>query len=591
MEQPRMALRRWGQWGLLGLIALMLGPGPLTSTAAPQGPSTVYLPLVTRNYPDSGQWNQEAHDAQRTGYTSIDPLTPWTFLWSWNGPNASGGSSGTHLYDAARQGYTVSGGGAIFVPAVNQGLYALSQSNGQVLWNARPASVWFNATPAYDPLTGSVFAGGSDGRLYKFNASNGSYTSYNAGSPINRGILLVGNYAYAVTDNARLHKVSTGALTAAWVYIPTGTTSPGTGLAYSPSRDAIIFATEDLYVHAVNNSNGTQKWRKKPSPNTAGFPNQWLWYWPVVAEQHGVVFLRMRLEHDTALWGYPSNGHIWPNTNAEARTFLQNNPSHQNLFALDLDDGEKQFTPAVGYGGVEDFINNEAFLTTGPVPVVKVWANGDEVVYSHFRNGQAISYPTNDGRQDSHIGEMVLDTTTIAGYVPGDFRFVRMACNKSCGFTINDPGGYRRSYAHVSDEQTPLTMGGNTLFHAHWGASESARITDRSDARGLSYSNPILTTSNPAVLRRVEPCGGLSPTASHYISTCGLDAYGDGRFWPNPSFWTYWNTWDPPTTSAAASAYSDGMRPRYTYVTGNLIVVEGNGGELMVFRHSGAVTP
>ncbi len=618
MHQPKILGTPW-RWGLLGAMTLAVVLGPNPSAAAPQAGSTLYLPLVLRNSPNgsqSGQWTQEAHDAQRTGYTTIDPLTPWTFLWTFNGPNSSGGVSCNnnptqgHCYDAPRQAYTVAGGSAIYAPAGNQGVYALAQSDGHVQWNARPASVSFNATPAYDPLTGFVFAGGSDGRLYKFNTSNGSYTNYNAGNAINRGILLVGSYAYAVTDNARLHKVSTSALTAAWVYTATGATTTGTGLAYSASRDAILFATEDLFVHAVNNNNGTQKWRVKPSPNTAGSPNEWLWYWPVIAEQHGVVFLRMRLDHNTGLWGYPSAKNIWPNSNLAAQTYLSTTtPSQQNLFALNLDTGAKKFIPAVGYGGVEDLkpagFNGIScsgqpmcpFLTTGPVPVVKVWANGDEVAYIHFRNGQALNatYSDHDGRKDSHMGEMVLDNTTIANYAAGYMRFVLMACNVSasdpnigCGFTGPT---YRRSYTHITDEQGALSMAGNTIFHAHWGASESARITDRSDALGLSYSNPIQSTSNPAVLRRVAPCGGLSPTAAHYISACGLNAYGDSRYWPNPGFWTYWNTWDPPTTSAAASAYSDGMRPRYTYVTGNLIVVEGNGGELMVFRHSGTVTP
>src|SRR5207237_644642 len=37
----------------------------------------------------------------------------------------------------------------------------------------------------------------------------------------------------------------------------------------------------------------------------------------------------------------------------------------------------------------------------------------------------------------------------------------------------------------------------------------------------------------------------------------------------------------------ASSAYSQGILPRYTYVSDGLIVVEGNGGDLFVMKHSG----
>src|SRR5690349_24227249 len=35
--------------------------------------------------------------------------------------------------------------------------------------------------------------------------------------------------------------------------------------SYSPSRDVLIFATGDLYVHAVNNADGTVKWHVRPT--------------------------------------------------------------------------------------------------------------------------------------------------------------------------------------------------------------------------------------------------------------------------------------------------------------------------------------
>jgi hypothetical protein len=59
----------------------------------------------------------------------------------------------------------------------------------------------------------------------------------------------------------------------------------------------------------------------------------------------------------------------------------------------------------------------------------------------------------------------------------------------------------------------------------------------------------------------------------------------DGRYVDGPGWWTYANVLDPPTPRR--DAYSEGILPRYTCVASGLIIVQGNGGELFVLRHSG----
>lgn len=203
-------------------------------------------------------------------------------------------------------------------------------------------------------------------------------------------------------------------------------------------------------------------------------------------------------------------------------------------------------------------------LQSGPVPVVKVNGDGSEVAYISFRSGRG-NPP--DGRWDSHMGEMVLDSTTIAGLAAGDLRFV----------------DFPNSYVHITDEQTPFTMAGSTLFHAHWGASESVKILDRSAGKGLCQDTPITVQAHPVVIRREQTCGNKDMT-THW-TTCGLSLYGDGRYWNGPGFWVYWNVMDPPTPTGGS--YSEGLQPRYTYVSDGLIIVEGNGGDLLVLHHSG----
>lgn len=577
---------RQTDWLIRGALIAAVGVTFFHGETLAQSTHGLFLPSVSRSYVSgsgtpqpplvplgSEEWSQEAHDAQRTGYSPITPKTPWTLLYTFNASDSQGGSSCPnndptkgHCYNAAREAHTVTGGGALFVPAGQRGLFALNARTGAVRWQLTQGT--FNSTPAY--ASGFVYAGSAEGRLYRIDVNSGTSTSYNAGSPLNRAVLVAGDAVFALAENGQLHKVNASSMSQVWVYNAQSSTTDGTGLAYSASRDILIFGTNDLYVHAVNNNNGTQKWRVKPSPNTPGFPNQFLYYWPVVAEQNGVVFMRMRLDHNAGLWGFPS-----VSTNAAARSFLVANPDKQNLFALNLDNGSKKFVPAVGYGGTEDTVVGAQtcsqsacpYLVTGPVPVVKIWPDGTEVAYIPFRNNQGNG---SDARWDSHLGEMVLNDSSLNGYDAGDLRFVQM-------------GSANSSYIFITDEQNPLTMAGNAVFHAHWGASEGVLISDRSSSKGASESNPISTSTLPVVVRRLVACG--SPNTTTHYTSCGMNLYGDTRYWSAPGFWTYWNTWDPP--SPVSSGYSDGMRPRYTYVSADLLVVEGNGGDLMIFRHSG----
>jgi len=107
--------------------------------------------------PISPEWHQDAHDAQRTGYVPVNPDTPWTFRWAFNGAGASGGTSG-HIYNAPREARTVCGGGNVYIPAGGLGLYAKRLTDGNEQWRFTASTV--NAAPAYDPTSGMLFAGG-----------------------------------------------------------------------------------------------------------------------------------------------------------------------------------------------------------------------------------------------------------------------------------------------------------------------------------------------------------------------------------------------------------------------------------------------
>jgi hypothetical protein len=505
------------------------------------------------------EWHQDAHDPARTGYTQEEPSQPWRLLWTWNGPDPQG-TAGDHFYDAPSEARSVTGGCCVFVPAGEQGLFALQKQDGHPIWNFAPTS--FNAAPAFDPENNYLYAGGGNGVLYKLDPRSGAITGeYQANTPLNKALLLADDYVYAIASNGDLHKVSMETMTPIWVY--SASSKASTPAAYSARYGLVIYATADLQVHAVDIHKGFARWKNKPSPHEpSGSTPTFEGYWPVVADSTGIVFVRINLGM-SALWSGPLENNIYPESNRATRQHLEENPQLQNLFALSLDDGLPAFIPAVGFGGVERTENSSKELAGGPIPVVRRLEDGSEVAYSFFRNGQ--SKPP-DGRWDSHIGEMVLDDQSIQGMEAGDLRFIR----------------FENSYTHITDEQCPLTMAGETIFHAHWGASESVRIQDRSMELGRAYSIPIPSQAHPVVIRRMQACTSYDPL-SHWTS-CDLSLYSDGRTWKGPGWWVYWDMLDPPTPPGRA--YSEGHLPRYTYVSDGLVIVSGNGGELMVFRHS-----
>jgi outer membrane protein assembly factor BamB len=514
------------------------------------------------------EWTQDAHDARRTGCTAEEPAPPWTLAWTWNGPDASGGTGG-HAYHqptpyAPWEARTCTGGAHVYVPAHENGLYALRKSDGTVAWRLSTAAV--NVTPAYDPATKSVLAGSDAGTLYRLNAGTGATLgTYAAGAKIVKSVMVVGGYAYVLTAPGALHKVAIATMKAAWTY-PAGS-APHTMPAYSPSRQAVVFCTADLHVHAVSDADGAPKWKVKPSTLAPGPFVEFQGGWPVIAEEHGLVFVRMMIgDVGAVLWSGGGPKSKWPPTNAAIRARLQSNPGLQNLFALSLDTGAEAFVPAVGPAGVEDLLNGQPRLRVHSLPVVRV-VDGKEVAYSQWRNGDTRD-PGWDARWDSHLGEMALD-----GAAAGDLRFVK--------FEEHD------HWVRITDEACPLTMAGDTIFHAHWDASEAVRITDRSAGLGATRANPIQTRKHPSVVRHVAAAGARKDATTHWSET-GMKLV-DGRWKAAPGWWVYWNVLDPPTPDR--SAYSEGILPRYTYVSDGLVIVEGNGGDLFVLRHAGTPLP
>jgi hypothetical protein len=150
----------------------------------------------------------------------------------------------------------------------------------------------------------------------------------------------------------------------------------------------------------------------------------------------------------------------------------------------------------IGHGGYGD----GDYLPMGPQPVVARDAVA-EVVYTVGRGAQGV-----DGRWDSALVEMVLDSSTVGGMSGGEIRWIQYG---SYGW---DGAGFAMP---PTDEQPNVMMAGNQLLGGHWALGLGVRIADRSDPLG-SYATPIVSEPLPHLASQTGASAGAFD-ASHYV--------------------------------------------------------------------------
>jgi len=156
----------------------------------------------------------------------------------------------------------------------------------------------------------------------------------------------------------------------------------------------------------------------------------------------------------------------------------------------------------------------------GPQPALKKLPNGKQVVWMPIRGGLLEMTPGN--YTDSHLGEMVLDNSTVTGLQAGDIRWMN---NDSPEFGTRFP----------SDEPPNPTIAGNYFFGGHWEAGLAREVTDRSDNRG-SFDNPILTRALPHLVTSQDDPECPFNNRTHYCPNRLINT----RIWP-AGFYIYYN--------------------------------------------------
>ncbi|PDV96447.1 PQQ-binding-like beta-propeller repeat protein [Candidatus Chloroploca asiatica] len=526
---------------------------PVPAQARPAESDEQAATLPEASLANSPGWHQLGGNAQRTHYvdatlptnTSGNQLnTTWRVLWVWNGANGDSGPAAGHLHlpDSAAP---ILGDGRLYIGHNDGAVRAINTANGSVAWTRNLGGSIFN-TGAYDALTGAVFFGSTNGNLYKLRASDGAILdNFNAGAAIEGAVLLVNDSVYVGTMGGNLYRINTTTMQQTWVY------NAGAGIAASPAYSAsnnglIIVPAEDQAVHAIRVATGARAWRtpvtafsRPPRNLTSSHPRPARYFpdtYPVVAEAANVVIIRSYYNWDNT-WAFNAGAPVNQN---ETRQYLQNNPSHQSLFVLNLSDGTNRFDlPAPVFGGAIG--NGNYYYSSPPQAVVKRLGDGTDVAYLIWRNRSACRVSSCDGREDSTIGEMNLATGVI--------RFVDDHKNQG---TIRLP----------TDEQGTLSMVGDVLFHSHWMSMGAIRITNRTTGGG-SFSDPIPSVEYLSVSNTIGAGQCASRDSARRFCPEGHTPGGGEGYQLDRGFYLYYSSqnvydqyWTP---SARGPAFDNGV--------------------------------
>ncbi len=449
-------------------------------------------------------WPQHARDAQRTGYAPEAPPHPWRWAWQWNGSDDQGRVAPDKIL-LPRNAQPILAEGRVIIACGANGVVALNQTNGAVLWQANPGGA-INSTLAYDRHTRALFAVSSNGRLYKLDPVTGhTLSSCGLGTPSALPLppAVVEGRLFASMGNHVL-ALDPGTLTTNWIY------NAGSGVhtppAYSAASNCVVVCTADLFVHAVRNTDGSRLWRVKPSVHTPNEHHTYANGWPVLAERHGLVLVRQRIHWDY-LWANPNPFGVPDNATIRGR--LAANPAQRCHFALRLADGSVAFDINNGAGGFGD----GGYLPLGSMPVVRTFPDGAEIVLNAIRGDHRW-----DARWDSHFGEMVLDDTTVPGLQAGDVRWIRH------GNTPSDDDFL------LTDEQPFISAAGDYLFGSHWLVTYALHVTDRGPNRG-TFANKIQTTNLSWFIVSQGRCGPCAFSPTHYCARQLAEDPGCGRLY------------------------------------------------------------
>jgi outer membrane protein assembly factor BamB len=437
-----------------------------------QNTSFIYLPIITNRYVSpASNWPQLGHDAQRTNSSTQQVDPPYCYAWKWDAvPIAS-----------RAQPIVVSG--ILFVGGMDGRLYARDATSGAPLWNFQTGGPIRHSPGASRSF---IITGSYDGYTYALNINTGSlawktFTGSSATAPLidegNQRVYVGSTYGTLSALN-----LSNGNIL--WQY------DSGAAILTSPSLSVdgklVYFGNEAVKAIAINSVTGNLVWQTTLQGESL------MDRYPVVMDN--AVFYRSQPYYFMyeMLQNFGDNvmdqaGSInsdwnadWVNVKSKIVSFLSANPSVQTFFALDPNSGSyKGIAPVLYTFGDNDPPN---------VPVI----NNNRVFLTYrARHGIQTDNHANhvSSKYDAELGVMDANTLDISGL------------HNSTPYSIPLWGG--PPFRMTSDEPAVLTMSGDILLVDNWERAGGVNVKTNALVHVSNVSNdwPVCNTQ----------CGSAGP--------------------------------------------------------------------------------
>jgi outer membrane protein assembly factor BamB len=249
-------------------------------------------------------WPMFHHNPSHWGNsTSLSPVTNRTLWVREIGPNVN---ADPWMYPSAAI-YPNLSANVIFAGASNGTIYALSATDGALLWKRTPSpgfKLYSSPAVAY----GYVFIGSEDGRVYALNVTTGEIM-YNitTDDSVYSSPAIAGDKVFIGSRDKKVHAFYVNG-TSLWM-----STELDGGIYSSPAISAgkVFVATSNGSLYALCDTNGTIKWRTNLATNTIIYSSPAIAYNRIFIGSTDNKIYALDTESGSILWSFTTNGQIY----------------------------------------------------------------------------------------------------------------------------------------------------------------------------------------------------------------------------------------------------------------------------------------
>ena len=336
----------------------------------------------TQGYTNEGvysfEWPMFRHNPARTG-TSIRRIVTDDLKLYWN----------VTIGDRVRSSPAVTED-IVYSASLNGSLYALNQSNGQVIWNNTIAGASISSSPAVvdDRIyVGALYA--FSGEIYCFNASTGaflwnrSFTDRVISSPTaSNDLVYVGSY------DKRMYALNASSGGLKWSYLT------GDEVQSSPtiSGGIVYFGSNDKKLYALNATTGSHIFNYTSGGKIYSTPA--VYEGRLVFGSYDNKVYAINISSGTQLWNFSTSGGIWSSPAlAEGVVYIGSND--RKVYAINLTSGEHIWNHTTG-DDVEScpaYAGNRVYVGSRDERIRSIYSGNGSLAWSEALGGDIISSP------------------------------------------------------------------------------------------------------------------------------------------------------------------------------------------------------